>query len=175
MFIPRTKSVRLQHNKRVHLLFGIWFTNPRKGTETRKSFCKTSFQLRMDLKKGPKQGRDERMQEDYPTSAVCFCRRRVVLLHSLISALFLSFFKCILNWNEVLQKLFSLVRVWRGRQRTHLGRVNSQMKFHWSPFTGCQPRCTSCIQSGSHYDLRMLVWRVIQLLHWQANNKLVLV
>ena len=28
----------------------------------------------MELKKGQKQGRDERTQEDYRTSAVCFCR-----------------------------------------------------------------------------------------------------
>ena len=34
-----------------------------------KSFCKTSFHLGMGLKKGQKQGRDERMQKDYPTSA----------------------------------------------------------------------------------------------------------
>ena len=34
-----------------------------------KGFSKTSFQLRMELKKGHKQGRDEGMQEDYPTSA----------------------------------------------------------------------------------------------------------
>ena len=34
-----------------------------------KSFCKTPFQLGMGPKKGQKQGRDERMQEDYPTSA----------------------------------------------------------------------------------------------------------
>ena len=33
------------------------------------SFCKTSFQLKMDLKKGQKQGRDESTQEDYMTSA----------------------------------------------------------------------------------------------------------
>ena len=32
-----------------------------------KSFCKTSFQLGMGLKKGQKQGRDERTQEDYPS------------------------------------------------------------------------------------------------------------
>ena len=37
-----------------------------------KSLCKTSFQLRIGLKKGQKQGRDERMQEDYCTSAVYF-------------------------------------------------------------------------------------------------------
>ena len=36
--------------------------------------------------------RDERKQEDYPTSAVYFCRCRVVFLRSFISALFLYFF-----------------------------------------------------------------------------------
>ena len=31
------------------------------------SFCKTSLQVRMDLRKVQKQDRDERMQEEYPT------------------------------------------------------------------------------------------------------------
>ena len=31
-------------------------------------FSKTSFQVRMGLKKVQKQGRDERTQEDYPTT-----------------------------------------------------------------------------------------------------------
>ena len=35
----------------------------------KKCFCKTSFQLEMSLKKGQKQGRDERTHEDYLTSA----------------------------------------------------------------------------------------------------------
>ena len=34
-----------------------------------KSFCKISFQVGIGLKKVQKQGRGERMQEDYPTSA----------------------------------------------------------------------------------------------------------
>ena len=58
-----------------------------------KSFCKTSFQVGMDLKKVQKQGRDERTQEDYPKSAVYFCRCRVVFLRSFISTLFLYFFQ----------------------------------------------------------------------------------
>ena len=58
-----------------------------------KTLCKTSFQLRMDLKKGQKQGKDERTQKDYPTSAVYFCTCRVVFLRSFISALFLSYFQ----------------------------------------------------------------------------------
>ena len=47
----------------------------------------------MELKKVQKQGRDERTQEDYPTSGVYFCRCRVVFLRSFISALFLYFFQ----------------------------------------------------------------------------------
>ena len=43
---------------------------------------KTSFQLRMGLKKGKKQGRDERMREDYPTSAKVHIRCRVGFLRS---------------------------------------------------------------------------------------------
>ena len=54
------------------------FKETQKRTEMReKSFYKTSFQLGMGLKKVKKQGRDEKTQEDYPTSAVYFCRRRV--------------------------------------------------------------------------------------------------
>ena len=45
----------------------------------------------MELKKVQKQGRDERTQEDYPTSGVYFYRCRVVFLRSFISALFLYF------------------------------------------------------------------------------------
>ena len=47
----------------------------------------------MGLKKVQKQGRDERTQEDYPTSGVYFRRCWVVFLRSFISALFLSFFQ----------------------------------------------------------------------------------
>ena len=55
-----------------------------------KSFSKTSFQLRIELKKGRKQGRDEKTQEDYPTSAKIHSKYRVVFLRSFISAVFLS-------------------------------------------------------------------------------------
>ena len=58
-----------------------------------KSFCKTWFQVGMELKKVQKQGRDERMQEDYLTSAKKNTRCRVVFLRSFISALFLYFFQ----------------------------------------------------------------------------------
>ena len=47
----------------------------------------------MEPKKVQKQGRDERTQEDYPTSSVYFCRCKVVFLRSFISALFLYFFR----------------------------------------------------------------------------------
>ena len=33
-----------------------------------KSFCKISFQVGMDLSKGQKQGKDEKIQEHYPTT-----------------------------------------------------------------------------------------------------------
>ena len=57
-----------------------------------KSFSETSFELRIELKKGQKQGRDETMQEDYRTSAKIHIRCQVVFLRSFISTLFLSFF-----------------------------------------------------------------------------------
>ena len=77
--VTSLKSVCLQYNKRVCLLFGSWFRTPTQKN-CGKSFHKTSFQLGMGLKKVQKQGKDERMQDDYPTSAVYFCRCRVVLL-----------------------------------------------------------------------------------------------
>ena len=73
----------------------------------RKSFCETSFQAGMDLKEVQKEGKDERTQEDYPTSAKIHSRCRVVFLRSFIFALFLSFFRSIPTLNEVLQKLFA--------------------------------------------------------------------
>ena len=57
-----------------------------------KSFCKTWFQVGMELKKVQKQGRDERTQEEYRTSAKISTRCRVVFLRSFISALFLYLF-----------------------------------------------------------------------------------
>ena len=51
-FFPHIKSVYLQRNKRVRLLFGRWFRNLlKKNGNQRKSFSKTSFHLRMELKK----------------------------------------------------------------------------------------------------------------------------
>ena len=47
----------------------------------------------MEPKKVQKQGRDERTQEDYPTSAKIHTRCRVVSLRSFISALFLYFLR----------------------------------------------------------------------------------
>ena len=61
----------------------------------------------MELKKVQKQGRDERMQEEYPTSAVYFCRCRVVFLRSFISTLFLYFFQLHPYLKSSLQKNFS--------------------------------------------------------------------
>ena len=54
-------------------------------------FWKTLFQLRMGLKKH--RNRDKRMQKDYPTSDVHFCRCWVVFLHCFISALFVHPFQ----------------------------------------------------------------------------------
>ena len=47
----------------------LWFWLIIIITLRKKASLKTSFQLRMELKKGQKQSRDERTQEDYPTSA----------------------------------------------------------------------------------------------------------
>ena len=65
----------------------------------------------MELKKAQKQGRDERTQEDYPTSAVYFCRCRVVFLRSFISSLFLCFFQLHPYLKSSFTEVFSLVYV----------------------------------------------------------------
>ena len=59
----------------------------------KKVSIKLDFKLGMELKKVEKQGRDERTEEDYPTSAKIHTRCRVVFLRSFISALFLYFFQ----------------------------------------------------------------------------------
>ena len=119
-FFPCAKSVCLQRNKHDCVLFARWFKKTLKIMKSReKSFSNTSFQLRTKLKKGQKQGRDDRAQEDYLTSAVHFCRCLVVFLCSFISSLFRSFFSSILNWNKGLEKLFPIVNFaigWRTKQ-----------------------------------------------------------
>ena len=55
-----------------------------------KSYPKTSFQLRMKLKKEQKQGKNERTQKDCPTSAKTYSRCRVDFLRSFIFALHVS-------------------------------------------------------------------------------------
>ena len=59
----------------------------------KKVSVKLDFKLGMELKKVQKQGRDERTQEDYRTSAKIHSRCRVVFLRSFISTLFLYFFQ----------------------------------------------------------------------------------
>ena len=77
-----------------------------------KSFCKTSFHLRIaGAEKRQKQARDERTQENYRSSAKISQQMSCSLLAffhlCLVSVLFSA--QSILKWNEVLQKLFSLV------------------------------------------------------------------
>ena len=59
----------------------------------KKVSLKLDLKLGMELKKVQKQGRDERTQEDYPTSAKVHSKCRVVFLRSFISTLFLYFFQ----------------------------------------------------------------------------------
>ena len=73
-----------------------------------KGFLKTISQLRMALKKAQKQVRDERTQEDHPTSAKIHSSCRVVFLRYSISALLSG---PSLTENEHLEELFSLVSV----------------------------------------------------------------
>ena len=87
---PETQSFYYTFKTRP-TVFGRWSTNPPKTTETRERFCKTTFQLGMDLKKVEKQGRDERTQEDNPTLGVYFWRCRVVSFRFFFSSLSLVF------------------------------------------------------------------------------------
>ena len=67
--------------------------SPQKSKNGGKSSLQNLISSRDGPEKVRKQGRDEGTQEDYPTSAVYFCRCRVDFLHSFISALFLYFFQ----------------------------------------------------------------------------------
>ena len=72
----------------------------------KKVSVKLDFKLGMELKKVQKQGRDERTQEDYPTSAKIHTRCRVVFLRSFISALFLYCFSSIPNLKSSFTETF---------------------------------------------------------------------
>ena len=92
----------------------------------------------MDLKRGQKQGRDERTQENYLTYAKIHSRWRVVFWRSFICLAFCPFFRPILNRNEVLQKVSSLVFVlFRGffkppsKQKTNTFIVLETITFTW--------------------------------------------
>ena len=65
----------------------------------------------MELKKVQKQGRDERTQEDYRTSAKIHTRCRVAFLRSFISALFLHFFQLHPYLKSSFTETFSLLSV----------------------------------------------------------------
>ena len=91
VFVSSLKRVRLQLNNVFIFWLEVSLETPEKRTETTgKSFCKTWFQVGIELKKYRNK---DRMQEDCPTSAVYFRRCRVVFLRSFISALFLYFFQ----------------------------------------------------------------------------------
>ena len=76
-----------------------------------KSFCKTWFQVGMELKKVQKQGRDERTQEDCPTSTKIHSRSRVVFLRSFISVLLLYLFQLLPYLKSSFKEIFPLFSV----------------------------------------------------------------
>ena len=87
--------------------------NPKKEHKLgENSFCETSFQLRMVMKNGKKFGREERMQEDYPTFAVYFLQMSgnlLVLFHLCLVSV--AFSGQSLTKNEVSRNFFLLVVV----------------------------------------------------------------
>ena len=69
VFVSGVKRVRLQHNNAFVFYLEVGLETPQKEKKLgKKVSVKLDFKLGMDLKKVQKQGRDERMQEDYPTS-----------------------------------------------------------------------------------------------------------
>ena len=91
-FSPRTKVFVCSTINTFIVYLEGGLENPRKRTETREKVAlKLNFTINR-AEKGQKQGRDERMQEDYRTSAAYFYRCPVVFLCSFISALFCPFF-----------------------------------------------------------------------------------
>ena len=85
-FVPCTKSVCL--------LFGRWFRNPSKRTECKeKSFCKLHFSQGWAWIRCRNTVEMKERKKTTLHLLHIFCRCRVVLLHSFISALFLSFFQ----------------------------------------------------------------------------------
>ena len=68
----------------------------------KQSFSKTLFRVRVDrAEKVQKLGKDERTQEDYQTSAKICSRCLLVVLHSFIFALLLSFFQLHQSLSEI--------------------------------------------------------------------------
>ena len=110
-FFSPARSVRLQHSKCFRRLFETWVRKPSKknGNQGKKFFCKIKFKLRIDRAEKRTEGRDEKTQEDYRTSAVYFCRCPVLLLRSFISALFLSLFSALSNGKNTQQLSGSLL------------------------------------------------------------------
>ena len=86
--VPKSQNLILHNNLPL-----IYYSREITIITREKSSCKTWFQVGMELKKVQKQDRDERTQEDYPTSAKIHTRCRVVFLRSFISALLLNFFR----------------------------------------------------------------------------------
>ena len=95
-FVPRAKSVHLQHNRCLCLLFGRWFRKE-KDEKEQKLGKKVSIKLHFMLKMGLKKDRNKaEVKERKKTTLHLLCifgRCQVVFLHSFISALFLSFFQ----------------------------------------------------------------------------------
>ena len=106
IFLFSAKSVRLQHNKHVHLLFGGWLRKlPKKNKTKEKSFF-TNF---ISSRDGPEKSTHTRQSWKNASRIPYICctrTRRVVSLWYtyVISALFRTFFMSLSTWNEILHK-----------------------------------------------------------------------
>ena len=105
----------------------------------------------MELKKVQKQGRDERTQEYYPTSAKIHSRCRVVFLRSFISALFLYFFQLHPYLISSFTETFSLVSVlFSGFLNQFLIRKKRVIELETNPFHTEDERVENARSNLSH-------------------------
>ena len=92
-FFPRAKTVCLQRNKRVRLLFGRWFRKPRKITETNGKVSLSLISVKDGAEEKDRNKVEMNMQEVYRLPYICcaFLQMSGIFLCSFNSTLFLSF------------------------------------------------------------------------------------
>lgn len=95
VFVPSTRIAHLQYNKCVCRLFGRWFGNPPKRTQSTIIFLWDLISFRDAYVSEKNYSNNAEMKDTRrPLHLLCIsCRCKIVFLHSLISVLFLSIFQ----------------------------------------------------------------------------------